>query len=84
MIEFLIIGIFYVILALLLFIRVGKGPTVVDRAVAGDCIEVLTTIALVSFAIFTGRSIYLDVALILAMLGFIGMLMIAKYLEDKL
>ena len=84
MIEFLVIGIFYVVLALLLFIRVGKGPTVVDRAVAGDCIEILTTVALVVFAIFTGRGIYLDVALVIAMLGFIGMITIAKYLEGKL
>lgn len=84
MIEFLIVGIFYIILALLLFIRVGKGPTVVDRAVAGDCIDILTSVSLVMFAIFSGRSIYIDVALVLALLGFIGMVTIARYLEGKL
>lgn len=84
MIEFLIVGIFYIILALLLFIRVGKGPNVVDRAVAGDCIDILTSVSLVMFAIFSGRSIYIDVALVLALLGFIGMVTIARYLEGKL
>ena len=84
MIELLIVGIFYAILSLLLFVRLGKGPHAVDRAVASDCIEITASVSLVMFAIFSGRSIYLDVALVVAILGFIGMIVISKYLEGKL
>jgi multisubunit Na+/H+ antiporter MnhF subunit len=83
-IELIYAGIFYVFLALLLVYRVFKGPSVVDRTVAGDSIDTLTSVALVVFAIYSGRGIYLDIALILAVLGFISTVLISKYLEGKL
>ena len=84
MIEFIYVGVFYILLSLVLCVRVAKGPSVVDRAVAGDCIDILTTCALVLFAVYSGRSVYVDVALVLAMLGFVGMVLIARYLEERL
>ena len=84
MIEFVYAGIFYILLALMLCIRLAKGPSVVDRAVAGDSIDILTSGALLVFAVFSGRSIYLDIALVLSILGFIGTVLIARYLEGKL
>lgn len=84
MIELIAAGIFYLILCLILLYRVAKGPSVVDRAVAGDSIDLLTTIALISFAVYSGRGIYLDIALVVAILGFLSTLLISKYLEGKL
>lgn len=84
MIEFIVVGIFYILLALILCIRLAKGPSVVDRTVAGDCIDVLTSSTLVVFAVYSGRSIYLDIALVLSVLGFIGTVLISRYLEDRL
>ena len=84
LIEFVYAGIFYILLALMLCIRLAKGPSVVDRAVAGDSIDILTSGALLVFAVFSGRSIYLDIALVLSILGFIGTVLIARYLEGKL
>ncbi|KRQ86608.1 putative monovalent cation/H+ antiporter subunit F [Caloramator mitchellensis] len=84
MIEFVYVGIFYAILAIILLFRVLKGPSVVDRAVAGDSIDILTAVALISFAVFSNRSIYLDIALVIAILGFIGTVLIARYLEGRL
>lgn len=84
MIELLIAAIFYVLLALALTWRLGKGPRVVDRAVAGDAIEALCACALILFSMFTGRSIYLDVSLVVAILGFISAILVAKYLEGTL
>jgi multisubunit Na+/H+ antiporter MnhF subunit len=83
-IEFIYIGVFYILLSLAVSIRLAKGPSVVDRAVAGDSIDILTTGALVLFAVYSGRSVYLDIALVLAMLGFVGMVLIARYLEERL
>ena len=55
-----------------------------DRAVAADSIDVLTDIALVLFALYSGRGIFLDIALVTALLGFIGSVIIARYVEGRL
>lgn len=84
MIEFIYVGIFYLLLCLLLLYRVAKGPNVVDRAIAGDSIDILTAVALILFALYSGRGIYLDIALVIAILGFIGTVLISRYLEGRL
>ena len=82
--ELLFFGICFVVLALTLIIRLVKGPSVADRAVAADSIDILSDMALVLFALYTGRGVYLDIALVTAILGFVGSTLIAKYLEGKL
>lgn len=82
--DLLLTGIFVLVLALVLMYRVAKGPSVADRAVASDCIDVLTSLALIVFAVYSGRSIYLDIAIVVALLGFIGTVLISKYLEGRL
>ncbi len=74
----------FIVLALLLFYRLFKGPSGVDRAVAADSIDVLTDIALILFALYSGRGIFLDIALVTALLGFIGSVIIARYMEGRL
>ena len=74
----------FIVLALLLFYRLIKGPSVVDRAVAADNIDILTDMALVLFALASKRSIYLDIALVTAVLGFIGSVTVSRYLEGRL
>ena len=74
----------FIALALILIIRLVLGPTAADRAVACDCIDILTDMALVLFSLYSGRGIFLDIALITAVLGFIGTTLVAKYLEGKL
>lgn len=82
--DLLLTGIFVLLLALILIYRVAKGPSVADRAVASDCIDVLTSLALIVFAVYSNRSIYLDIAIVVALLGFIGTVLISKYLEGRL
>ena len=84
MTDLLFLVICFLVLALTLLIRFIKGPSVVDRAVCADCMDVLSDMALVLFALHSGRSVYLDVALVTAILGFIGSTLVAKYLECKL
>lgn len=84
MIELIYAAVFLIVLSLILLWRVAKGPSVIDRAVAGDSIELMASGALMLFAVFSGRSIYLDVAIVLAMLSFISAILIAKYLERSL
>lgn len=74
----------YVSLAILLFIRFAEGPTAADRMLAIDMIDSLACIMLVFYSIYTGRAIYLDVAIVTALLGFIGTVFVARYLERRM
>lgn len=83
MIELIAAGIFYLILSLILLYRVAKGPSDADRVVAGKSIGLLITVALIVFSVYSGRGVYLDIAIALALFGFVGTLLISKYMEEK-
>jgi len=69
-------------LALILsFVRFVKGPTASDRVVALDTMSVTFISTLVLLGYIFQRYIYIDVSLIYAVLGFIGVVIIARYLE---
>ena len=77
-------NIFLVIIGLAIFLcllRVLKGPTAPDRAVALDTMATITTALLVFLGFIFDRYIYLDVALVYAVLTFIGSVAIARFLE---
>ncbi len=84
------IYIFYTTLVLLAMgmvfsiIRFAKGPTAGDRTVALDTMTTLTVAGLVVLGAVFDRFIYVDVALIYGVLGFIGVIVIARYLEGAL
>lgn len=65
----------------LCFIRLYLGPDVPDRTVAFDLISTHAVGLIVLFAISTDSPALLDGAIITAMLGFLGTLMLARYLE---
>lgn len=69
---------------LLCVVRMLKGPTVVDRAVAVDAIATITTALLVLLGFVFGRFVYVDVALVYGVLTFVGAVAIARYLERGL
>lgn len=80
----LIAAIVCVILAIVLLWRVIVGPTAADRVMAADAVDLLTAIALVLYSLYSGRTIYMDVALVMALLGFVGTVFTARYLEGRL
>ena len=65
----------------LCLLRMLKGPTAPDRAVAVDTIATITTALLVLLGSVFKRYVYLDVALVYAVLTFIGSVAIARFLE---
>ena len=80
-----IIATVFISLALILsMVRLVKGPTAADRAVALDTMSITVTASLTLLAFYFQRYIYVDVALIYAVLGFIGVIIIARYLERAL
>lgn len=69
---------------LLVIYRFIKGPNVVDRVVAMDVLTVSSIGLIVILAHHFGRVIYIDVAIVYGILSFIGVIVIAKYLEKSL
>ena len=65
-------------------IRFFAGPTASDRVVALDTLTTISTALLVLLGLFFERYIYIDVALIYGVLGFVGVLTVARYLEGGL
>ena len=81
MIKFII---FIVIFAIFLsFIRFMKGPHLTDRVVAFDTMSIIAVSLLVLLSIEFKDSIYLDVAFVFALIGFIGTIIFARFIAAK-
>jgi len=79
--TFLIVLGALILSAVFAIVRVIKGPTAPDRVVGLDTINTLVIVSMVVFGIATNSVIYIDVAIVYALLSFISTLFIAKYLE---
>lgn len=84
MIGLLIAAVILTALAASLLYRIFRGPTAADRAAALDALDLLIALALALYSLYTGRGIYLDIALVVALLGFIGTVFVGRYLERRL
>ena len=63
--------------------RVWRGENVIDRLMGADLFNTLVLSVLVLLALIEGEGIYVDVALGLAALGFVGTIALAKYVADE-
>lgn len=61
-------------------VRLILGPRAEDRIVAMDTFSIGAMLLLVTFGIRTGSTLYFQAALIIALLGFVSMLALAKFL----
>ena len=66
------------------FIRFLKGPTAADRVMALDFMTVVAVALMVVLSFIFDRSIYLDVAMVYALIGFVGTVVVARYFEGGL
>ena len=65
-------------------IRLFKGPSAPDRAIALDTMTLISISSIVLVALFAGRVIYLDAAMVYAVLSLIGVVAIARHIEGGL
>lgn len=72
------------LIVVLLLVRLAKGPSVTDRIVALNTISTQCGIAVLFFAAFADRAIYLDVALWLTSFSYLGAVVWSRYLERGL
>lgn len=81
----LTIGYLFISIAIgLCLYRVIKGPSTPDRIVALDLVAGLSLVATGLMAIDSGKSLYIDIAVVVALLAFLSTVAFARYLEQKL
>ena len=78
--DFIVMGLLGLGL-LLSVLRFWFGPYVADRIIAADTLSVIVTAALVMMAYWFDSSLYLDLALVYAVLAFVGVVALARVIE---
>ena len=66
---------------LLVLIRAIKGPTVYDRILAASNFGTLTVVLIAVYGFLTGRPEFLDIALLYALINFIGAIAVSKFVQ---
>jgi len=65
------------------FVRLFFGPSLPDRVVALDMMTVLIVAFCGLYAILTGEKAFLDVAIVLALIGFLATVAFARFAERR-
>ncbi len=79
MLTFAMLG----IAGLLCVVRMLRGRSFPDRAVALDTLLVVVVCGIAVNAARTGSGIYLDVLVVAALLGFTGTSLVARFIEHR-
>lgn len=64
-------------------IRIIRGPTLADRILGLDTITILSVGLIGTFAVRTGRHLYVDIAVGVALVGFLSTIAFARYLLSR-
>lgn len=83
----IILNIAFAIMLLALLMAVVRfllGPQVSDRIILFDVMTVTSLSFIGMLAYFSERVIYLDIAIVYGLLSFVGVIIIARYLEKGL
>lgn len=67
----------------LTFIRLLRGPTVADRVIALDLFTVIGVGIIAAYSIGTNEVAFLDIGVLLAVLGFLATIAFAYYIERR-
>ena len=65
----------------LVLVRALAGPTVYDRILAVNSFGTKTVLIIAVFGFLTGRPDFLDIALVYALINFIGTVAVLKFFE---
>ncbi len=78
-------GLFLVMAGIALgFLRLVLGPTLADRVIALDMMTVSIVAFCAVFAIRAGTPVFIDVAMVLALVGFLTTAALARYAERRM
>jgi multicomponent Na+:H+ antiporter subunit F len=82
-VSFVVAPTMLAVAAALTFVRLAKGPSLPDRVIAIDLIGVLLVCLLVVMAGVTAQQAFLDVAMVVALICFVGTVAYARYIERE-
>lgn len=68
---------------LLAFVRLTRGPSLPDRVVALELITVVTVGFIAAYAIDVDQRVFLDAAIVVALISFLGTVAFARYVERR-
>ncbi len=77
------VAIFLAVCILVILVRVFLGPTPPDRLVGLDTLNTIIVVSMVILGMAFEEVIYIDVAIVYALLSFVTTLFIAKYIEKS-
>ncbi len=69
---------------MLCVIRLCRGPTLLDQILAFDCLVLNVVGAVLILSILLGTTLFIDVVLVITLLGFVGTIALAAYVEGTL
>ncbi|MPZ71787.1 MAG: cation:proton antiporter [Nitriliruptorales bacterium] len=69
--------------ALLCLVRLIRGSSIADRIVALDLLLVITASGIAVMAVATRSGVFLDVLMVTSLLGFVGTVTVARYMERR-
>lgn len=75
------VAIFLVVCIFITILRIFFGPTPPDRLVGLDTLNTMVVVGMVILGVAFEEVIYIDVAIVYALLSFVTTLFIAKYIE---
>ena len=67
----------------LCFFRIARGPTLADRVVALDVLNILAVAYCALLAISSGRDVFLDAAIALALVAFLVTVAFGRFVEQR-
>ncbi|MBN1994298.1 MAG: cation:proton antiporter [Anaerolineae bacterium] len=68
---------------ILAFVRVLRGPSLPDRVVGLDLLATLGVGIIAVYAVVANQPVFLDVAVVLALLAFLGTVAFAYYIQRR-
>ena len=68
---------------ILVFIRFLKGPSIADRVISLDLLIIIGLGTIAISSILSDQATYLDVAMVVALIGFLSTVAFSYYLEKR-
>lgn len=67
----------------LVFIRFLKGPNIADRVISLDLLVTIGIGSIAVYSILTEQATFLDIAMVVALIGFLSTVAFSYYLEKR-
>lgn len=68
---------------LLVIVRLARGPNLGDRILALDTLALLAVALIGAFTVRTGLGLYIDIAIAVALVGFLSTVALARYVLNR-